>query len=378
MTELDQEPETTEEPDALHFMTKKFAFQALLEKAAPVVPSRDIQPVLRNFLVEANSGLRVAATDLEMTMVAIGQLVVVKQEGICLLPATKMLSIVREAEDGEMEVEVKNGEAHIAIGPTTWTLAVADSGDYPQLPDEAELQFTVIDRAQFVNALSAVQYAASRDALKPGFMMIDVSGGKMRAADGIRFQEVKVEGTPDIQIPVGAVGDLLKVLRATEVPKIGVGQDEYQLVFQVGLDVFMSSRLSTAFPNVDEVLLKPVANNNQELRCNRADLVSAIRRVRITADEETAAVVLEMSEDGLRVSSKDKYGSWAAESVDAEWKHPDRTAAFNWQHLLEMLQQTDTKVMSMKFGKDSPSRPSAALLEGVEGTQGVLHQLRID
>lgn len=368
------------EPDMVLFMTKKFAFQALLEKAATVVPSKDIQPMLRNFLVEAEKGhIRVAATDLELSVVANGQLVVVEKPGVCVLPAKQMLEIVREAEDGDMTVEVEKGEAKITVGRTNWNLRVADSGEYPPLPAESEIEFAMVERPKFVAALSAVQYAASRDALKPGFMMVDVYNEKMRAADGIRFQEVAAPGVPDVQIPIGAVGDLLKMLRATEVPKIAIGQDEFQLVFKVGMDMFMAARLTAAFPNVDEVLVKPVKLNDQVLSCSRSELISAIRRIRITADEETQAIVLAITPDGIRVSAADKYGSSSAESVDAEWTHKDdRKASFNCNHLLEMLTQADAKSVSLKFGKDTNSHPSAVLIEGPDSARGVLHQLRVE
>lgn len=369
----------TIEPDLVLFMTKKFAFQALLEKAATVVPSRDIQPMLRNFLVEAEQGqLRVTATDLELSVVAVNELVVVEKPGTCVLPAKQMLSIVHEAEDGNITVEVEKGEAKITVGRASWNLRVADSGEYPPLPAESEIEFCMVDRPRFVATLSAVQYAASRDALKPGYMMIDVNKEKMRAADGIRFQQMNAPGVPDMQIPIGAVGDLLKLLRATEVPKIAIGQDEYQIVFKVGVDMFMAARMTATFPNVDEVLLAPVQLNDQELTCVRSELVSAIRRTRITADEETSAVVLAISQDGVQVSAADKYGSSSVESVDCEWKRADRKASFNCNHLLEMLEHVESKNVTLKFGKDTATHPSAVCIEGPDGARGVLHQLRVE
>lgn len=381
MTDLYEAPaHTDEEPptgDSLQLVTKTFAFQTLLEKAATVVPNKDIQPVLRNFLIEAETGsIRVAATDLALSIVARGTLVVVQKPGSCVLPAAKMLSIVREAEDGDLTIQVADGLAEITVGHTTWKLRVADSAEYPPMPDEGDLTFTEVERAPFVAALSAVKYAVCKDSLKPGYMMVDVSKGRMRASDGVRFQQVPVpEGTPDIQIPGAAVDDLLKMLRATEVPKIEVGLDEYQLVFRVGMDVFIASRMSATFPDVDEVLLKPTLANDRELVVDRGDLVSAIRRVRITADEETNAVSLYMDGDGVLVSAGDKYGSASTTAIDGTWEGDGRKASFNCSYLLEMLQQSDDKSISLWFGKGTASQPSPVLVKGSNGAQGVLHQL---
>lgn len=381
MTEVDThetEFQFEDVADSLHLVTKKFAFQALLDKAAAVVPTRDIQPVLRNFLVEAESGkIRVSATDNELSIIAVGQLVVVQKPGSCVLPAAKMLNIVKEANGDDLEIEVTEGKAYITVGATKWTLRVADSNEYPPLPEEGELEFTEIDRAQFVSALGVVRYAACKDTLKPQYMMVDVRDGQMRAADGVRFQQVPAPGVPDMQLPVGAVEDLVKTLRGTEVPKIGFGQDEHQLVFRIGLDTFVASKLTAQFPAVDEVLLKPAQMNDQELKCDRNELIGAIRRVRITADEETSAVVMDLGE-ALQVNCKDKYGSWSTETINATWQHSKRTAAFNWAYLLEMLLQVEDKTVLIRFGKDEPGRPSTALIEdAASGGQGVLHQLHV-
>lgn len=379
-TEEDEGPvfDTT---SSLKFRTKKFALQHLLEKAASVVPTRDLLPVLKNFMVVAQPGLiRVAATDLELSVVAVSEMVSVEGAGSAVFPAKRLLEIVREAEDGELEINVDHGEAHIAVGRTSWTLKLMPSDEYPPLPDADDIEFTTIDRGKFIGSINSVKYAAATETVRPSLMLIDVTNGQMRASDGVRFQQVKVEpNIPDIQIPINAVDDLLKILRTTESNEVELGEDDNSLVFRVAGDIFVAQKLTAIFPDVDSQLVKPALLNDQKLNVDREDLVAAIKRVRITADPETSAIVLELGKNKLTVRSKDKYGSTATEELDVFWEGPERQVAFNHVHLIQMLDMLDLKSCPFFLGTDTKTRPTPLLIrDDSNGLIGVLNQLRVD
>lgn len=375
-------PAAEDQAEGLKLHTKKFALQHLLDKAASVVPSKDILPVLKNFQVEATAGkVRVTATDLELSVIATSEMVTVQQPGTAVFPAKRLMEIVKEAEDGDLTISVENGEAKIEVGKTHWTLKLMDGSDYPELPDIEEVEFHSVDRAKFVGWIRSVRHAAATETTRPSLMVIDISGGQMRASDGVRFQQVTVgkEIPIDISIPINAVDDLVKILQTTEAPKIELGEDEESLFFKVGGDTFIAQKLNAVFPDVDEQLLKPALANDQVLNVDRNDLAKAIKRVRITADPETNAVVLDLSKDKMQVKSKDKYGSTCTEDLDVKWDGKDRSVAFNHEHLLQMLNMTDLASCEFRLGEDTKTRPSPILLRDDEAGQvGMLNQLRTD
>lgn len=378
---LTTEVEKSEVP-GFKLKTKKFALQHLLDKAQWVIPTKDLLPVLKNFLVEVSPGkVRVTATDLELSIVASNEMVDVEKSGRAVFPARRLLDIVREAGDGDIEIEVKDGEARIEVNRTQWTLKLMSGADYPELPDVSKLKFHQIDRAKFIAAIRAVRYAAATETVRPSLMLIDVTNGEMRASDGVRFQQIKVgKDIPiDIQIPINAVDDLIKILHTSESPTIEIGEDENTLIFRVSGDVFLAQKLNATFPDVNDMLLKPALANDQELHADRQDLVSAIKRVRITADPETSAIVLHLDKDRMLVTSKDKYSSTCEEEVDVSWSGPKRKVAFNHTHLLDMLDMTDVKTCKFFLGPDTKTRPSPILLRDDEtGLLGVLNQVRVD
>lgn len=378
--------EHTSIPDGevLSFQTKKFALEALLSKAQNVIPTRDLLPVLKNFLVEVTEdGIKVAATDIELSVISQSGMVTVEKEGRAVFPAARFQSIVKEASQGEISVVVTAKDekltARIESGRASWNLRLMNGEDYPELPDPADITFFEVDRTKFVSAIKQVRYAASNDTMRLNLMMIDVTNGRMRASDGVRFQEVKFAFPFDAQIPINAVDDLVKVISLTEAKEFEVGETENSLVFRIGGDLFVAQKLAAEFPDVDEVLLKPSLVNDQELHIDRMELIQAIKRVRITADEETSAVILTLEEDAVTVHSKDKKGSTSSETVDAKWDSKERSASFNHQHLMDMLNMAEAKSCTFRLGKDTKTRPSPLLLVDEEaGMTGVLNQIRID
>lgn len=366
----------------LKLSIKKFIFQSLLENIVAVVPSKDIVPVLKNFLLVADEkAVRVAATDLELSALSSTQVAIVDVPGSAIFPAKKMLDILREAEDGDLEISVQDGAADIAVGNAAWTLRLQDRQDYPSIPNESSVEFHDVDRVRFLSALQAVRYAAAKDTTRPSLMMIDVSSGQMTACDGLRFQRTQFESDDDVevQIPISAVPDLIRMLRASEAETVQLGETEYHLFFKIGRDSFIANKMLAQFPDVDELLVRPAENNKHLLSIDRADLSAAVKRVRINADPDTSAIVLGMSPNSLTVSARDRHGNTSSETVSAMWQGGERSVVVNHSFLLDMLSAYDDATCSFWLGDDTKTRKSPVVLRDDDrNTVGIINQMRQD
>lgn len=360
------------------FRLKKFIALGLFEKASAVVPTKDILPVLKNFQVEvAEDQMSVVATDMELSVVCRTSVVSVDVPGQVILPAKKLLEIIREAPDGDVLIEVADETVMVSAGGARWVLRLLSGEDYPPMPALDEMQWESVDREKFLSSLSSVWYAAATDMTRPSLMMVNVQGGKMTACDGVRFQQTAVEFPGDVQIPIGAVADLVKLLKVSEVSEIGVGQTEFHLAFRVGQDVFLSAKLMATFPDVEALLLRPALMNTEEFSVATQDLVDAVRRVRINADEDSMAIVLELTEDSCTVVSRDKFGNKATESISAAWAGKPRTVAVNHKFLLDMVAMHRGSSSRFYLGEDSKTRKSPVVLKD-EDTMGILNAMRVE
>lgn len=372
---------TTEAKEILNFEIKKFVLQALLEKAITVVPTRDVMTVLKCFQFQLDpQRLRVVASDLEMSLVASTPMVSVSQHGTACFPARKLLEIVKSGEDADVAIKVKNTTARIDIGRASWTLQLPGGYDYPAMPAITEAEFTVINRRIFLDAIQSVRYAASRDPSRANLNILDLHDGKLTACDGSRIQQIRIIELPiSLRIPISAVDDLLRLLKLSELETIDVGQSNSQLIFRFGSDVLIVSKFHAQFPDMEAQMLRPAMENKHLLDVGKADLLDAIRRVRIVADPESSAIALDLDDTALTISAKDKYGNTARETIEATWNGPGtRSVMVNHRYLADMVNTYGDATCTFKLGDDTKTRRTPILLSSKDGRVGLVQQMNSD
>jgi DNA polymerase-3 subunit beta len=371
------EPEKTE---IVCFEIKKFVLQVLLEKAITVVPVRDVMPVLKCFQFQVDrQRLRVVASDLEMSLIAATPMVSVTTPGIVCFPAKKLLEVVKTAADTDVHIRVKASTARICIGRAAWTLQLPGGHDYPAMPAIAEAEFTTVGRRPFLDAVHAVRYAASRDPSRSNLNIIDVRDGKLTACDGSRIQQIKIPSLHgNLRIPMSAVGDLIRLLKISELETVDVGQSTDKLIFRFGSDVFIVNKFEAQFPDMEAQMLRPALENRHTLTVDRAALVDAIRRVRINADLESSAIDLDFDDTELTISAKDKYGNTASETLDAAWNgRGKRSITVNHRYFAEMIDTYGDNTCTFRLGDDTKTRRTPLLLQSDKGV-GVVQQMFSD
>jgi DNA polymerase III sliding clamp (beta) subunit (PCNA family) len=138
----------------------------------------------------------------------------------------------------------------------------------------------------------------------------------------------------------------------------------------------MAGKLASEYPDQEKRLLTPNLANNQTLTVDKQDLVSAIRRVRITADQETAAIGLRLAPGKLTVVSRDKNSNAAKEEIPAQWTSKERLVVVNHEHLQDLLGLAGGPQVTFRLGADAGKRGSPLLLtDDKAGTAGVIGQL---
>lgn len=365
------------EHNVVAFAIKKFVLQTLLEKAITVVPIRDVMPVLKCFQFHVDpQRLRVVASDMEMSLIATTPMVTVLQPGTAVFPARKLLDIVKTAEDTDVNINVSDTTASITIGRASWTLKLLGGDDYPPMPAISEAQFVHVDRKAFAEALTAVRYAASRDPSRANLNIIDITDGKLTACDGSRIHQIRVSDLPiSLRIPISAVDDLLRLIKVTEQDTIAVGQSDTKLIFRLGADVYIVSKFFAQFPDMEASMLRPALENRHTLDVDRADLLAAIKRVRINADVDSSAIALQLDRTELTVTAKDKYGNTASETVYATFTGNPRTIVVNHNYLVDMINNYGDVTCNFRIGDDSKTRRSPLLLRSAAGSIGVVQQM---
>lgn len=368
----------------MEFKIEKHVLARALGAVSSAVPNKSLIPVLSNFHFHLEgTTLRVTGSDTVLTaMHKEDVLVSTGLTGDAVLPAGRISTIVSEASS-DLHIKIvrkkEKYSATIKSGTATWAIPLMEPEGFPDLSAAFDADMKEIEREPFLRALQKVRKAVSNDPMRPYLMMVDVTGGKVRASDSIRFQQTKFDFPFDCQIPAAVVHDVVQRLTASKDEMVAVGQTTNALLYRFNKTLLVGQKIIANFPDVDEVLLKPAFANDLVLTVNRSELLAAVRRVRVTADESTSAVVLSLNHGSVSVESKDRKNGVSVEEVEAVWEHAPRHVSFNHKHLTDLLSSSDTDTCVFRLGKDLKSKPSAFLMEDeAENFTAVLSQIRLD
>lgn len=373
------------------FRVKRWVLAGLADAAAAALPASAAMPSLGCYRVRVGEGfLELAATDMERTILATSAAVDAKDapDGTVrevFVPARKLQAILKEAPDTEVTLTVKKNQARLTAGTGSWTLSLPDSGDYPELITPAGKEFTAFEREKMLAGLRSVRHVVSRDAGRPPLTQAEVrmdpsdeTRTVITASDGSRFARAVIGGFPPpyepLCVPSSALDDLGRLLAGGQSDHGAIALTEEAIVFQVGSVVLSVARRSTPFPDMDKLLLKPALENDQALSVDKAELAAAVRRVRINADGDTSAIVLELSPGLVSVVAKDKASNSAVETIPSGWQGGTRVLCLNHVFLAELLSVHPGNAVTFMLGKDVGKRRSQVLLAS-DGITQILSQM---
>jgi DNA polymerase-3 subunit beta len=378
------------------FSVQRFLLLQLADRAGSVVPlgREGYQTVLTNFHIAVRPGqLTVTGTDLEIRVIATTPAVSLTCSGSedpppVVLPAKRLLDILKAAPDGEVTIEVKGDQARVTAGTANWSLKLSSDGaDYPAPPDLSAVEWHETQRMPLLGALRAVRHAVSKSGSNPNLGQVDIraresgSAPCVTACDRTRFAQVPLPGFPvAMRIPAAgsppAIQELTRLLGNSQAEVVRVGLLGRRLLFAIDSTVFMVSQLPLEYPDVWGLLLEPSLLNQDLFEVDRDALESAIRQVRINADDATAAIGLKLSEGRVTVFAQDKYGNQAEQPVEATWDHPDRTLVVNHEFLAQMLGVHPAPRCVFRLGKDVGRRKAPVLLrDEASGVTGIINQM---
>jgi DNA polymerase III sliding clamp (beta) subunit (PCNA family) len=357
------------------FEVQREVLLSLLEKCIGIVPTKDIVPVLTNFQFHVAEGeLKVVASSAKISIVVSTQQVNTKVPGIEVFPARTLFNIVKESNVGStIYVEVTASGAVIVSGGFSAEIAMVSKKGFPVMDTISSVTFHEVNRLEFLHAVNAVKYALpDKDYSGQASMkMINIKGGKFTACDGSRFQQVRIDSFKlSMKLPALSIAALVKLLSSTDMETIDIGETvNDKLVFRLGPTVLYVNKLSDAYPNVEQLWLRPALSNDQELIVDRAELVTAIKQVRFALDTASPAIGLRLNGNQITISARGVNDSRSV-VIGCEWSGKPRTIAVNCYHFAEMLKAYPEKECKFMLGEDTKMRKSPILLKDEE-TQAI-------
>src|SRR5437773_4450255 len=103
--------------------------------ASAAVPTRDVKPILRNLKAIAEEGrCTLMATDLELGIRLEVRGLKVDEPGEAILPAARLISILREAQDEELTIEADTNACIVRGQALEFEMPSEDPVNFPDIP----------------------------------------------------------------------------------------------------------------------------------------------------------------------------------------------------------------------------------------------------
>ncbi|MEX1054993.1 MAG: DNA polymerase III subunit beta [Rhodothermales bacterium] len=345
------------------------------------VPSKSTLPILECILFEQldDSGLRLSATDLEISIV---QRINVQFESNgtggslrIAVPAKRLLDTLRAlpdvpfqfASDDEFRVVLKTDQGE-------YKMVGSDGADYPALPELDADQKIETEGALLRRAISKTGFAVSKDALRPAMMgiyfQIGPDEGRAVATDGHRLVKLKLDGMRserpvDFIVPEKAMNLAGKIV-SDEHCTILV--DESYVGFDFGNSTILARLIDESYPNYEAVI--PLENDNRMV-VSRDAMLAAVRRVGLYSSSMTNQIRLSVEQDKVEISAEDiERASEAHEVVRCDYQGEPIVIGFNSVYLTEVLSHIDADEAVFEFS--SPNRAGVVTPETQQSGEHML------
>ena len=247
----------------MKFTISKQVFLDGLRQVASVVSSKTTLPILSNVKIEAENGqVRFTATDLDVCITGVVPANVLR-EGTVTLPAKKLVSIISELPEAEVQVDVnQRNQATVECGRSQFKLNGLPADEFPELPSFEQATVYQVDQNLLRDCIRRTEYAISTDTTRYVLNGISLSfrNGKMTlvATDGRRLAlaetalEFPEEQQLDAILPTKAVGELRRLL--DEVGTVTVRFTRNQAAFEINDTLLISKLIDGNYPNYRQVI----------------------------------------------------------------------------------------------------------------------------
>ena len=375
----------------MEFRIEKETFLKALQKVQGIVEKRTSMPILSNVLIEATDGekINVTATDLEVGMKS-SYSALVQSSGKITVSAKKLFEIVKELPNQEIRFSTRENDwVEITCGKVQFNIVGLSPDEFPYFPDVKQENLFEIESALLKGMIEKTSYAICNDETKYNlngiFTKVEVAPSgdnllKMVATDGHRLSiatgRLKGSAGPELLkgviLPKKGIHEMKKVTDEEGGGNLLFGFMDNSAVLKRG-DSYMVMRLVDGeFPDYNRVIPQ---SNDRTVGVSKENFTHSVRRMAILSSEKFKGIMLDISSDGIRISSSNPELGEAKEELDVSYSGEPFAVRFNARYLLDVLAVAETARVEMKF-RDELS-PSIIVPEGSDSFLAVIMPMRL-
>ena len=360
----------------MKFTIDKGELQKEIAIAQEIISEKNALFVVSNVFVEASPDgmLLIRATNLKRSFEA-SIPADVAETGTAAVFCDKLKSVLSSLPAGEIEFDCDGASATVRPleRKASFKFKTIAADKFPEIPSSGGVEFFDLPARSLKRMIRHTTFAVCGDEAR--YFMSGVYAEKdgdlfkMAATDGKRLAviEAEIEGAfPDFAgsiISAKALNIMEK--RCPDEGMASVGFNAQNAFFRIGSREYSIRLIDGQFPNYRRVIPE---KQSYHLVVGRKDFSEALKRVGVLAEQKSGRVFLEMSQNTLKISSRENEIGNADEFVECEYDDEPFQIAANCAFLAEPVNTIGCE--KIRLGFTEPLR--AMTIEG-EGEDGYLH-----
>jgi DNA polymerase-3 subunit beta len=311
------------------------------------VPTRDVKPILKNVKVIANEDRCVLmATDLELGIRMEVRAVKVTDEGDGILPAGRLLAILRESQDDELSIEVDSNACTVRGEHMEFEMPSEDPANFPDLPVFADDKYHELEGGALREMIRRTVFAAADDvgrySMTGVLWELEAEQATLVATDGRRLALAKGTAIPHGEhstkgmspvVPTKAMS-LLERNLTDDKEMVQVCLRPNEVLFRTGRAVVYSRLVEGRFPDYRQVLPK---KQTVKVPLQVPAFTAAVRQAAIMTDEESKRVVFKFAKGKLTMQAQGATSGRSKVDLPVEFDAKALDISFNPAFLIDML-----------------------------------------
>jgi DNA polymerase-3 subunit beta len=331
------------------------ALLSACQLASAAVASRDVKPILKNLKAMVQTDrCTLMATDLELGIRLEVRSVKVDEPGDAIIPAAKMMSILRESTDEELTVEANNDACTVRGQFNEFEMPSEDPANFPDIPTfdgdkyheiAAGVLREMIRRTQFAVAVGEARFSATTGVL----LELDGDQAKLVGTDGRRLALAQGAATTHgghttkgqmPVIPAKAMGLLERNLQEPdEMVRISVRPNE--VLMKTERAMVYSRLVEGRFPPYQQVI---PSKHPLKIPLTVGPFMTAVRQAAIMTDEESKRVVFAFGKHKLTLQARGVETGRSRVEIPVGYDGKPIEISFDPKFLIDMLKVLDAEV----------------------------------
>lgn len=326
-----------------------------LKLAQGSVESKSNIPILGNLLIqESDHGISITGSNLETELRTYAP-AEIQKSGSMTVNAAKLVALVSQLpDDALISVQDGDGKATVKSGRSRFSLATIPADQYPAFQEHVGNTSLTIEADALGYLLDSVLHAMGNQDVRYYLngLCLSVSKGILQAvaSDGHRLSSAQVEvesdDIPAFILPRNTALRLSKMLDGELT--FSVSANTVQFDFE-GFR-YSSKLIEGRYPDVGRVMLTDDKVGTRMI-LNRAELADAITRVKVLAEKDSAAVLLEPRDGEVNISLTNSGDEKANDTVSAEIDGGIEGIAFNAQYLLDAVNHLRSETVELAISE---------------------------